>query len=258
MVGLSLNTGPWPVRIITLEDANGRRERLAQALNAIGVEFELFYGIDARSGVPEQYQELVDFRIAQTVLGRELTAPEAGCALSHLLLAKEIIDQGLPGLVIFEDDAILSEADYFSEFLDNRLYEEADLIQLGYGPARVWRFGLGRRQQTSRLATERLVFNAGLASAYSLSKRGARYLWEHATPLRCVADWPCDLRPIRPRILRPKLVGRPPEGFNSTLAESRSQANARRTTDKSACREKRNPKPKGYQFFHRFLSRTIF
>jgi glycosyl transferase, family 25 len=251
----------WPITIITLDGAEARRRHLEEILSALGLDYELYHGVDARSGVPPEHLHLVDFDRALKVLKREFTPPEIGCALSHLFLAKQIVEQNMPGMIIFEDDAILSEGDYFQEFMRMRVFERADLIQLGYGPARIWRFGTGKRRETRKLFSERLVYNAALATAYSLSHRGAAYLLENALPLRCVADWPCDLKPIRPRIIRPKLVGRLPRSHNSTLESGRrtalSKAAVTRRRTPEGHGETKNPIPRGFRFFHRFVSKSV-
>ena len=258
----------WPIFIISLADAHARRAPLEEMFKRIGLMYEIFDAVDGRCGVPENFSSLIDLSRAKDVLGRPLSAPEAGCALSHLFLYRKILEAGFPGAIIFEDDAILSEGDMFREFMDQRIYEHYNLVQLSYGAARVWRFGIGQRRESRRIRSERLVYNAGLATAYSISSYGAEYVLKHGIPVRCVADWPCDLRPIAPRIIVPKLVGTMPEGANSNLDQERRKqklvgngnngiVRSRRSQGRRLG-ERRNPPPSGYRYFHRFFSKTVF
>ena len=258
----------WPIYIISLADAHARRAPLEEVFNRMGVTYEIFDAVDGRCGVPDDFSNLIDLSRAENVLGRPLSAPEAGCALSHLFLYRKILEAGFPGAIIFEDDAILSEGDLFREFMDLRIYECYNLVQLSYGAARVWRCGIGERREGRRIRSERLVHNAGRSTAYSISAYGAEYVLEHGTPVRCVSDWPCDLRPIAPRIIVPKLVGTMPQGAGSHLEQERRKqklvgngnngiARARKSQG-GRLGERRNPPPPGYLYFHRFFSKTIF
>jgi len=259
----------WPIYIISLADAHARRAPLEEMFNRIGVTYEIFDAVDGRCGVPDNFSNLIDLSKAKDVLGRPLSAPEAGCALSHLFLYRKILEAGFPGAIIFEDDAILSEGDMFREFMDQRIYEHYNLVQLSYGAARVWRFGIGQRRESRRIRSERLVYNAGLTTAYSISSYGAEYVLKHGIPVRCVADWPCDLRSIAPRIIVPKLVGTMPQGVESYLDQERLKqkadgkgengiARARKSQGRRHGEQRRNPPPPGYRFFHRFFSKTVF
>lgn len=258
----------WPIYIISLADARSRREPLARILQHIGQKYEIFEAVDARRGVPNEYANLVDWSKAKAVLGREMSAPEAGCALSHLFLYRKVVDEGLPGAIIFEDDAILSEGDKFREFMDQRVYQRGNFIQLGYGAVRVWRCGAGQRRESHMLRSERLVYNAGLANAYSITAYAAEFILQRSIPVRCVADWPCDLRPIGPRIIVPRLVGCMPHGLNSYLEKPRLMRKkegdgndaiaSRRKSWGRGVGERRNPPPPGYWYVQRYFSKTLF
>ena len=119
------------------------------------------------------FSNLIDLPRAKDVLGRPLSAPEAACALSHLFLYGKILEADLPGAVIFEDDTTLSEGDMFREFMGQRIYERYNFTQFSHGAARIWRFGIGQRRESRRIRSERLVYNAGRATAYSISAYGA-------------------------------------------------------------------------------------
>ena len=98
--------------VISLQDQVARRKNIGSILKANNVEFEFF---DATYGkaMTEEEQKLCSNE-CQTILTMkgnrkvliedELSLSEKGCALSHLRLYQQIIDQDLDYAVIMEDD----------------------------------------------------------------------------------------------------------------------------------------------------------
>jgi glycosyl transferase, family 25 len=244
----------WPILIIALEGSEHRREFLEKILSAMNAEFRIFKAVDARSGVPAEFQRNVDHSAIRVNMGRDLSSAEIGCALSHNLLAHKVIENDWPGAIVLEEDAIIAEGDLFMEFLSKEIYKRYDFLHLGYGPARVWRWTMGRRKETRGLSTEMLVHNAALTTSYTISHKAAQFLAAANMPIKSSADWPCDLGPLRPRVVVPRLVGRPPQHAMSEIHRFRETV---KKVVHSATPPKRNPKPAFYPYFHRIFSRTI-
>lgn len=195
----------WRIFVISLADAYERRRRISEQCAELGLEFEIVAAVDGRGGLSAEFESRIDRNAAEARCGRPLSDGEFACALSHRSIYQRIADEGLPGAVVLEDDAILSSS--FAEFIRHQGYCEADVVQMDYGPARVfWR---QRRSWSNEIALAPLAENAHLTSGYSISARGARYMLAQTMPLAGLADWPCDMIPLRPLITVPRLVQQP-------------------------------------------------
>ena len=100
-------------------------------------------------------------------------------------------------------------------------FERIDMLMFNYGSARVWRFGKKRIQGTG-YDLLRLAHNTGLASAYYISAKGAKFILDNGLPVSLPADWPCDLRALKPRLIYPRVAWE--GGRGSQLEEARAHA----------------------------------
>lgn len=233
----------WPIFIISLPDAEGRRSSLVETLKSAGLRYEIFQAVDARKGVPAKYENMIDLSGMKKRFGRLMSDPEIGCALSHQLIYKEVLDEALPGAVVFEDDAqLINNAE---QFLQTGFYKQYDFVQLEHGFARIPRFGLTRRMESVGLDTVRLLRNSGMASAYALSAKASQFIVKNSLPLTLPADWPCDLRPLNPRITVPQLATSPKEieGHSILMKERRRLKSFGRSSiyESQFNKNKRNP-----------------
>ncbi len=259
-----LNASSWPILIVSLEDAVERRSPLESALRRLELEYSLIPAIDGRNGLPSEYDRFVDRELAKRSLGRPMTEPEFACALSHLKIYEAIDTLGIPGAVVLEDDAVVGEL--FRNLYSSRVFQFYDFLQWDYGTARIWKFGLGRRKLTEHVNAERLLFNAPLTTGYSLSRSAAQFLSANALPVCLPADWPCDLKPLKPLATFPRVVGRPPDDSGSHLARARKDARERadhagraekKDRNSFTPTRKRNPIPKTFRYITRPLSVQI-
>ncbi|MCH8466617.1 MAG: glycosyltransferase family 25 protein [Roseinatronobacter sp.] len=209
----------WPVFVISLTDAGERRARISEQLSALSIPFEFVDAIDGRSGLPAEYERMIDRAGTLVQERRGMSDAEYACALSHMSVYKRILDQNLPGAIVLEDDAILGAG--FAAYRGARAYEHGDLIQLDYTDARIWRFAKAAKQFPD-FALMPIVKIGILANGYSVSLRGARHLYTHGLPIRHPADWPCDVSAINCLISIPRIVDHPPiEVAQSTLEMGR-------------------------------------
>jgi GR25 family glycosyltransferase involved in LPS biosynthesis len=179
-----------------------------------------------------------------------------------MTLYRRIVREGLQHAIVLEDDAILQES--FSEFLAHRAYEDYDLIQLCYGVARVWRFGIFAKRYGRNVSLKRVLYNSGSTVAYSISNRAAQFIQSNALPISLPADWPCDLLPLRPRIAVPRIVTHPEletgpsllrnERVQRKLEKSYAGAGTRLSCKRS---DGRNPRPVWYRFIGRYVSKHV-
>lgn len=93
--------------VISLDRSLERRSVIMARLKEIGLQAEVFRGIDgaALSGEALRYRG----RVRRLLYGKDMTAGEIGCARSHIELYAEIVRRQLPSALILEDDAILTE-----------------------------------------------------------------------------------------------------------------------------------------------------
>ena len=211
----------WPIWIISLADATQRRAEIGRVLGSMGLDHSFIDAIDGRCGLPEDCERMVDRVRTLERDGTPMMDGEYACALSHQLAYARIIDEGLPGAIILEDDAILTRA--FRDFYAGRGYERAPFIQMGYFQARIFR-GPGQSVPGTRL--HRLAENAFLTVGYSVSRAAAEHLRRHGLPIRAPADWPCDVTRIPAAVTMPRLVLHPDPAAmeaQSTLTSARGK-----------------------------------
>ncbi len=93
-----------PIYILSLEGAQ-RFEPLAEALEARVLAYEVIWGIDGRSRLPEEHEHRVDRSGAEARMGRPMTDGEFACALSHRKIYERIAAGDAPSAIVLEDDA---------------------------------------------------------------------------------------------------------------------------------------------------------
>jgi len=196
----------WPILVLSLEGDEARRAPLLGSLAAMGLEAEVLIGVDGRAGLPEWAEAEVD-RARAVRYGRAMTDGELACALSHRRAYRRIVERGLPGALILEDDAIVEET--FARFTEARGYDAGEIVVLGH--RKTWVRRGTAAELAPGLGARRLVATPIGAYGYSLSARGARHLIDHATPVRAPADWPCDISRLTALASEAQIVTHPEE-----------------------------------------------
>jgi glycosyl transferase family 25 len=210
----------WPILIVSLRDASARRAGIAAQMKAAGLPFEFVDAVDGRSGLPAAWEAKVDRLGTVTKHGYGMSDGEFACALSHQLIYRKILDEGLQGAVVLEDDAILTPM--FAGFYRNRGYRTARFIQLFCYSARIWR-GPGCPAAAAATRLYRLAQNPFASVGYSLSRSAAEYFANHSFPIRDRADWPIDLTQLGALLTVPSIIRHPtPNPAQSSLAADRS------------------------------------
>ena len=178
-----------PIFVLTLPGSD-RSAKLQTALLESGANFELFYGVDGRKGLPEIYEKSIDRANTESTFGREMNDAEYACSLSHLQIYQTILDRGLDKAIIFEDDAIPHKMLFK---LDDRFFNAADLILLFHYNTYVNRFDFREGQS---FATLRLRNSPFMACSYVISAVACEYILKRAYPVASHPDWPVDLTRI--------------------------------------------------------------
>lgn len=97
---------PPPIWVINLERASERREFMRGQLEALGLPYEFLTAVDGHQLGSRARHEYSRVR-AVLELGRQMTAPEIGCALSHLAAYERLLAEDLEEALILEDDVEL-------------------------------------------------------------------------------------------------------------------------------------------------------
>lgn len=174
----------------------------------MGLEAKVLIGVDGRGGLPAWAELEVDHDVGWALARRPyrpMTDVELACALSHVLVYRKIIDEGLPGAIIFEDDAFITEV--FKDFVAYHGYEMADMVLLGHEETWVQRFS--ETPLCQGVVGHRLVASPVLAHGYSLSRTAAAHILKKATPVRARADWPCDISRLDSLAADPQIAVQP-------------------------------------------------
>jgi glycosyl transferase family 25 len=210
----------WPIFVISLSDAVERRKPLLAQLRAFSLDFELFDAIDGRNGLPGPFEGQVDRQKTRRNIARDMTDGEYACALSHLAVHRLVIERGLPGAIILEDDAILQPL--FPEFCNESGFDAADLIVLDYSFTHVWRFS--SRPVSTNISACLLSLAPSLNTAYSISAHGCSYMVENSFPISRTADWPSDITKVGALAAIPRVVDHPPADVSHSSLEAQRRA----------------------------------
>jgi GR25 family glycosyltransferase involved in LPS biosynthesis len=93
--------------VITLENSIDRQKSIKLQFQKINFPFEFIYGIDGKKLSKAELNQYYDDAIAKKYCGRSLELGEIGCAISHRLVYKKMIDENIDRAIILEDDALL-------------------------------------------------------------------------------------------------------------------------------------------------------
>lgn len=105
-----------PIFIVNLERRTDRKRLIESRLANLGIKnYEIIKAVDGKE-LPEDISDFYN-KQASIKLHRQLTLTEIACALSHIQIAKKIIEQELEYAIILEDDAELTLD--FKNFLAN-------------------------------------------------------------------------------------------------------------------------------------------
>nr|MBG8989454.1 lacto-N-neotetraose biosynthesis glycosyl transferase [Neisseria meningitidis] len=91
--------------VISLASAKERRAHIAATFGARGIPFQFFDALMPSERLEQAMAELVPGLSAHPYL----SGVEKACFMSHAVLWKQALDEGLPYITVFEDDVLLGE-----------------------------------------------------------------------------------------------------------------------------------------------------
>ncbi|HEZ0816985.1 TPA: glycosyltransferase family 25 protein [Neisseria meningitidis] len=98
--------------VISLASAAERRAHIAATFGARGIPFQFFDALMPSERLEQAMAELVPGLSAHPYL----SSVEKACFMSHVVLWKQALDEGVPYVAVFEDDVLLGEG--AEKFLD--------------------------------------------------------------------------------------------------------------------------------------------
>lgn len=101
--------------LINLDRNPDRLVSAKRQLDAFGIAFERFPGIDGRALSKDELKRHYNRFRSILVNGKPMALGEIGCALSHTMLYRKMVEENIPFALIFEDDVKLT--DRFPEML---------------------------------------------------------------------------------------------------------------------------------------------
>ncbi|MDO5706250.1 MAG: glycosyltransferase family 25 protein [Paracoccus sp. (in: a-proteobacteria)] len=211
----------WPILVLTLRGDEARRQPLVDALTRIDLPYELFLGVDGRAGLPEEFHNLIDRDGALARRGKSMTDGEFACALSHRAMYQYILERGLPGAIILEDDAILEPG--FAAFVRSGDYRLVPMVLMDFAFGRAIPF-LRRKVCGGHL--RKAAVQATVTTGYCVSESTARKLLSATTPVSQPADWPCNLYDLEAWLMVPRLVRHEAPGQRMSHLDRQRDANA--------------------------------
>lgn len=209
--------------VISLPEAETRRRLMRAQLEQPGMPPHRFVdGVDGRRLDVDELRAIYDEAAARRHVGRPLTAPEIGCAASHLAAYRQIVERSVPLALVLEDDALLGH-----QFL-KVLIRLLPLFDAGRPQAvllsHVLRYSAWHSRRVDRLYGLYRPYLAHGAHAYLINLHGARAMHAALTPLFTVADdWRHFARAgiLEIRALIPYLVGTSPLSGDSQIGPAR-------------------------------------
>ena len=92
-------------RIISLASAKERRAHIADTFGRYDIPFQFFDALMPSEALEQAMGELVPGLVRHNLL----SSVEKACFMSHVVLWKQALDEGVPYIVVFEDDVLLGE-----------------------------------------------------------------------------------------------------------------------------------------------------
>lgn len=91
--------------VISLASAKERRAHIAATFGRHGIPFQFFDALMPSERLEQAMGELVPGLVRHNLL----SSVEKACFMSHAVLWKQALDEGLPYIAVFEDDVLLGE-----------------------------------------------------------------------------------------------------------------------------------------------------
>ena len=125
------------IMVVSMSSSMDRREHMERVLSRLEVEYEYIDAVDGKRLNKHEVESCYESIAAKECIGRDLTAGELGCALSHKKIYQRMLKENISEVVVLEDDVALCE-----DFVKILRYRQQfpknwELVLLGHGDSRV-------------------------------------------------------------------------------------------------------------------------
>lgn len=207
-----------------------RRAKIKADLDALNIAFEFVDAVDAREGLPPQYEKLIDRTLAKKRLGRPMIDEEFGCALSHALVYEKIVAEKIAHSIILEDDAIVGKG--FANIIKKDLLPNAPfdmgLLYINFFLA------VGKKQYLGDYQYYKVAFMPSGTVGYYLNLAVAKTLKTATEVISHYADYPIAIdQKHRVIAFFPRLVYHPKVTKSQSFVTQKNPQNQIQKTDRS-------------------------
>jgi len=195
---------------------------MEKQLDDLGLDYRIVAAVDGSLLSQQEIDDIYDPEKTLALRGRPLTQGEIGCALSHIKLYKEILENNIDAMLILEDD-IYIDSRIFSVLENTGLYPEGwDIIFAGYRARRTF---MHLVDPPVHFLKDELTLNkaAGLqgvreTNGYLISHSGAVKLLELTKGLHKPIDlYTGNYSNLNIYLVKPKLIQHLQDSFASTI-----------------------------------------
>ena len=199
---------------------------MEKQLSNLGLEYRIVSAVDGSMLSQQEIDSIYDHEKTLELRGRPLTRGEIGCALSHIKLYKEIIENNIDAVLILEDD-ICIDSRIFSVLEDPSSYPDGwDIVFAGYRARRTFMYLVDPPVHfiKGELTLNRAAGLQGVreTNGYLVSHAGAVKLLELTKRLHKPIDlYTGDYNNLNIYIVKPKLIQHLQDSFASTIDDDR-------------------------------------
>lgn len=168
------------IYIVNLPQCHERRESILAECARFGLEAEIFSAVDGRALPEAEFRQSV-FEPDRNPLSR----PEAGCALSHLGIYRDMVEKGIPRALILEDDSVFTaDPRPLLDGMERMAAGNPDVFLLTHGN---YRYISGEHREIGGIRFHR-GWDAFSAYGYVIEREAAANLLHFQTPVKCACD----------------------------------------------------------------------
>ena len=164
--------------VINLDKEKARMASIDAQLLQLGIDYERISAVYGKELTKDELKYSFSAFRSFCAMGIRLTSGEIGCALSHLSVYRQMIEEGIPYALVFEDDIIIDDS------FNARIQEVEDFIREEKKQV-ILLSALGFR------AKEKGIFKnlkGTCADGYVITLPAAREIYKSNCPVVVVAD----------------------------------------------------------------------
>ena len=191
------------VFIVNLKESLDRRQYMIEEMKKTNLQYEFFDAVNGK-GI-KNIDKIYDKETAIKVYGRELKLGEIGCAMSHLLIYKKMLEENIDQALIFEDDIII--ANDFNKVLSKILkLENNGIILLGQSDkklkTKIYFQSISYHHKLKK------IFNSGYGTyGYIICKKAAEKIYAESFPIiRPIDQWGKWWKSINISVVIPNII----------------------------------------------------